>query len=299
MITRKALGAIALATTCLSPLAAFAQAAAPAAPPAVNLGSFAAADASPAAARPAVLAAAPDPSAAAAPAAPSAVYLGYPGSNLTPGPAGTAAVPAAAAGAVMAQAAPPAAPASAPAVNLGSLESSLPLTGEIGIGAGGVAGHNPYQGGRYNGLNTGGADFIGQFDLGFRDPWDSGGTKYFEGYGDNLVFQTGNNFSADIRQRSSFGNDTANAIANAGALGLHFGEQGTWETGIDFRSITYTGNIIDSPYTVSGTQGILNPGLTPFGGATSAAKGPITSYTVPTLNATGADLPFLVGTRRD
>ena len=162
MITRHALGAIAVATTCLWPFAAFAQAGPP----------------------------------AAAPAAPAASNPGFP-------------------------------------------ISCLPLTGEAGIGAGGVAGHNPYWGGRYTGLNPAGADFIGQFDLGCRDPWDSGGTGYFRVFGDNLVFQTGDGFANNVTYSNSPTNRVTNSIANAG---LNFGQQGTWGSAIDFHPNPYKGS---------------------------------------------------------
>jgi hypothetical protein len=43
----------------------------------------------------------------------------------------------------------------------------------------------------------------------------------------------------------------------------------------------------------------LNPGLTPWGGATATKAGPITTYTVAGLAATGAMRPVQTGTRRD
>jgi hypothetical protein len=251
MISRHALAAITVASPCLWLVAAFAQAAPPAAAPAVM---------------------------------PAAAETAAPG-------AASAEPPSAA------QAAPPGA---GPAVDSGSLVSYLPLlTGEVEFGAGGVAGHNAYWAGRYNGLNTTGFDLYGRFDLGYRDAWDSGGADYFRAVGDNLVFQTGDGFANNITYSNSPANRVTNSIANAGSLGLNFGQQGTWEGRIDFRSIPYTGNIIDSPYTVNGSQAALNSGLTLFGGATPSARGPITGYTVPTLNATSAEQPFLVGTRRD
>ena len=74
--------------------------------------------------------------------------------------------------------------------------------------------------------------------------------------------------------------------------------------GAYFNSITYTGNVIDSLYTVYGNQAVLNPGLPPFGGATSqtaATPGALTSshYTAAVLAATGAMQPVQTGTRRD
>src|SRR5271167_3666510 len=270
MITRQPLAAITVASTCLWPLAALAQSAPPATAPTVP----ATAPAAPPAAAPVMV-----PGGASSWA--DAMALATP-PTAAPAWAPTWALPPL----------PPLAmaPATPPAVNPEPLLSYLPPpTGEVEFGAGGVAGHNPYYAGRYTGLNTGGADLVAQFDLGYRYPGDSGGSGYYEVFGNNLVFQTGN----------SFDNHVTNSLANAGSLGLNFGEQGTWESQIGFRSIPYTGNIIDSLYTMYGSHGVLNPGLTPFGGASPTMKGPITSFTVPGLNATGAEQPFLVGTRRD
>lgn len=270
MITRHALGAIAVAGACFGSLAAFAQSAEPAAtpyPPYLVPGGGASA-VSP------------------YPLAPNWVLP--PLSPPPPPPAAALAAP------------PTAAPAAPPVATPGPLVSYLPLiTGEVEVGAGGVAGHNAYWGGRYTGLNTTGVDLVGQFDLGYRDAWDSGGTKYFQAFGNNLVFQTGDAFANNVTYSNSPTNRVTNSIANAGSLGLNFGQQGTWESAIGFRSIPYTGNIINSLYTVNGGQAALNSGLTPFGGATPTTRGPITGFTVPTLNATGAEKPFLVGTRRD
>src|SRR5271165_5246117 len=273
MITRHTLGAIAVAWTCFGSAAAFAQNAEPAATPFLVPGG--AAGAPPAALAPTwalpPLPPPPPPPAAALAAPP-------PVAPTTP---------------------PPVAPTTPPALIPGSLGAYLPTTGEVEIGAGGVAGHNPYYAGQYTGLNTSGANLVGQFDLGYRDAWDSGGTRYYQLFGDNLVFQTGNNFANNVNYNNAFTNKATNAIANAGSVGVNFGQQGIWESGIDFRSIPYTGNIIDTPYTILGSRGALNPGLTTFGGATPTARGPITGFTVPTLNATGGLLPFLQGTRRD
>ena len=87
-------------------------------------------------------------------------------------------------------------------------------------------------------------------------------------------------------------------------LGFQAGHQGTWSFGAYLNSITYTGNVIDSLYTIYGNQAVLNAGLTPFGGATSqtvATPGAHTSafYTAAVLGKTGAELPEETGTRRN
>jgi MtrB/PioB family decaheme-associated outer membrane protein len=219
MITRNALGAIALATTCLAPLAAFAQNSAPAAG--------------------------------------------------------------------------------------GMVIGGTPFTGEIGIGVMGVMGNNPDQAGRYNGLNTSGIDFVGNFDLGGRSAWDSGATRYYELIGNNLVFQTGdrlgNGSGIGSPNYGNYNSSVSNDLVNSGSLEFRAGDQGTWEAGVNYNSITYTGNVIDSLYSVNGGQATLNPGLIPFGGANSTNKGvgTVNSFTVPSLGATGGMQPVQVGTRRD
>ena len=55
--------------------------------------------------------------------------------------------------------------------------ATKPYSGDLQIGIGGVAGTNPDQFGRYNGLNTTGIDLFGSFHFNYRDPWDSGGTR--------------------------------------------------------------------------------------------------------------------------
>lgn len=191
-----------------------------------------------------------------------------------------------------APATPPA--AAAPAAN--------PFNGELQIGIGGLAGTNPDQFGRYNGLNTKGLDLFGNFHIEYRDPWNSGGTRYYELNGDNLVYQTGNNLGSGVGSSNGYANSTSNSLINNGSVSFRAGDQGSWGLGLNYDAITYTGNVIDSIYTVNGNKAFLNPGLLPYGGATSqtaATPGAITNYTIPQLAATGAILPVQVGTRRD
>jgi hypothetical protein len=227
MITRNALGAIALATTCLAPLAAFAD-------------DF----------------------------------------TLEPAPAAT--------------------DTSAAAV------SGTQTHGDIGFGLMGVGGKNPDQAGRYTGLNTTGINGIGQFDVNGRASWNSGGTRFFDFTGNNLVFQTGNNLgsTSSIGSGGGWGSGTRNSLMNSGSLGFDVGDQGTWRFGVYYDAITYTGNVIDSLYTVNGGRAVLNNNLAPWGGATSATTSSAglftkTLATIPALQATGAMQPFQMGTRRD
>jgi MtrB/PioB family decaheme-associated outer membrane protein len=168
---------------------------------------------------------------------------------------------------------------------------------EIGVGLMGVFGTNANQAGRYNGLNTTGLDVVGQFACTNRAPWESDDTSYFDATGYNLVFQTG----SGLANFSSNPASTSNDLVNNGSVAVNFGKQGTWEVGLSYDAITYTGNVIDSIYNVNGGQATLNGGLIPFGGATAAAAGPITkpTLTIPVLNASGAMQPVQTGTRRD
>jgi len=227
MINRNTLTAIALATTCLTPLAAFAQAA---------------------------------------------------GSNAATPPAGATAAP--------------------PSSNSDSF-GALPFSGEVGLGVMGVMGKNPDQAGRYTGLTTKGVDAVGQFDLHGASPWDSGGTKYLDLTGDNLIFQGGHDLGSgnDQSSYSRYNSSTNNNVANSGTVRLDLGNQGTWSAGGYFDSISYTGNTIDSIYTVNQGQGRLN-NLPAWGGSTPTHEGN-SAFTVPQLLAAGALQPVQTGTRRD
>src|SRR5208337_4395255 len=168
---------------------------------------------------------------------------------------------------------------------------------QAGIGLMGVFGTNANLAGRYTGLNTTGVDIVGQFSCFGSPAGDSDDTAYFDATGTNLVFQTG-------RGLADFGSNpanTANALVNNGSVQADFGKQGTWDAGLWYDAITYTGNVIDSLYNVNGGTATLNSGLTPWGGATATAPGSITksSLTIPVLSATGAMQPVQTGTRRN
>jgi hypothetical protein len=180
--------------------------------------------------------------------------------------------------------------------------NQAPFTGFIDLGLGGLAGRNAGQAGRYNGFNTTGFEALGAFDIGHRDFWNSGGTRYWDFSGSNLNFQTGDSFGSDLGNRTKFPEQVTNYLANNGELALKAGDQGLWGMNIYYDAITYTGRVIDSLYSFSGNQGFLNNGLTPWGGATGAtrsSRGLVTSFTIPSLTATGAMQPFQTGTRRD
>jgi hypothetical protein len=193
---------------------------------------------------------------------------------------------------------PEPAPAAEAQPAAGSSIGGMPFTGFVGLGLMGVVGHNPGQAGRYTGLNTDGLDAaLSEFELLARSPWDSSEARYYDFSGYNLIYQTGNRFGSDANNGNSFGSQVNNSLANAGSLDFRAGDQGTWGFGIDYDSITYTGNIIDSIYTVNGGQALLNS-LAPFGGGgnTRTATGATTLTATQLANGMS---PFQTGTRRD
>lgn len=185
-----------------------------------------------------------------------------------------------------------------PAPAAAAAQASSPFTGNIGIGVMGVIGNNVNQAGRYSGLNTSGFDTRGDFDLNYRDPWDSGGTRYYSFTGDDLVLQFGNHLGSGLNADNKWSSSTNNTMVNSGSIEFKAGDQGAWEGRGYYDAITYTGNVIDSLYTVYGNQAVLNNGLAPWGGATAGHAGQ-TAFTIPQLQATGAMQPLQTGTRRD
>ncbi|HEX3994847.1 MAG TPA: MtrB/PioB family outer membrane beta-barrel protein, partial [Acetobacteraceae bacterium] len=192
-------------------------------------------------------------------------------------------------------------PASPPAVApTPELFPNFPAThGDIQLDLGGVMGNNANQAGRYNGLNsTGPFGGIGEIDLNMRAPWNSGDIRFFELNGNNLLFETSRHLGTGIGADDAWSNSVTNGVANNGSLEFKGGDQGIWQAGITYDTITYTGNVIDSLYNVTGNTAALNNGLAPWGGATSTKAG-TTSFTIPQLSRTGAMLPFQTGVRRD
>jgi MtrB/PioB family decaheme-associated outer membrane protein len=237
-----------------------------------------------------------------------------------------------------------AAPAAPPA-------SAMVSDNEINFGLGGIWGTNTGQAGRYTGFTEEGLDGLFSFKSVTRDAWNSGGTRYYIIEGSDINFQFGDNLgTANVPAYSSanpalvgttggtaqsnlvgtgvnsqivnsqirnfkdgnYTSQTANDLGPNASLGFKVGDQGHWGVIGYYDAISYTGNIIDSIYTINGHTGSLNPGLTQWGGATLGAAGPIVAYNalvggVPsvsnsTVNAAfplGAEQPFQMGTRRD
>lgn len=177
-------------------------------------------------------------------------------------------------------------------------DEAFPESNEVTLGVQWVGGTNTGLFGRYNGLTYEGVDLVGGFLLRHRDPADSGRTSYYEIRGSDLVVQTGRRLTDDFRD-SRFRDSTHNNIGPESSIDLRIGHQGQWGIDAGYRAITYTGNIINSIFTMNGTTGTLNNGLPPWGGATNVpmVRGPITSYTTTALSQ--AERKFQTGTRRD
>jgi len=177
-----------------------------------------------------------------------------------------------------------------------------PYSTEIEIGLMGVVGKNPDQAGRYDGLTTKGVDALGQFDFHARPLWNPDGTWYFDATGENLVFQTGTDLGSGVGSDSTYTSSTSNNLINSGEVNFNFGKQGTWEAATYYDAISYTGNVIDSMYTVSGNKGTLNNNVPAWGGATALVGAPLSGQTpinIAALAATGVLQPVQTGTRRD
>ncbi len=203
---------------------------------------------------------------------------------------------------------------------------------EVDFGVLGLWGTNTGQYGRYNGFTEQGFDALFGFSSVTLPVWDSSGTMYWEFTGDNINFQFGDDLGrapypcrtplggqcqTNSFKDSSYSGDTWNDIGPEAALNFAWGNQGQWGIDAWYNAISYTGNIIDSIYTVNGETGVLN-GLPPWGGATNNTNPPgkksngnegVTAgvsagapgnYTYPnSLKIAGAEQPFEVGTRRD
>lgn len=187
---------------------------------------------------------------------------------------------------------------SAPAQPQATASTTTPSLGEITLGTQWVGGTNTGLYGRYNGFTNEGLDFLFGFKFGKRDAWDSGDTFYYDFTGTNLNIQTGNKLAKGFSD-STYTNRTSNTLGPAAEISLAFGEQGRWGITADYDAISYTGNIINSIYTVTGNEGVLNNGLAPSGGAsnTPPTAGSVTSFDATTLSP--AMKEFQTGTRRD
>ena len=172
------------------------------------------------------------------------------------------------------------------------------LFNQLTLGMQWVGGANTGQYGRYNGFTDKGLDVLLGFTVQKRSAWDSADTWYFDFTGLNLDFQTGDRLTRSF-QDNSYTSTTNNRIGPMAEINLSFGDQGSWGVHIGYDATSYTGNIIDSIYTVSGATGVLNNNLAPWGGASNSPskKGATTAFTTTTLSP--AEQQFQTGTRRD
>ena len=193
----------------------------------------------------------------------------------------------------------PAAPGAAP---------QMTSDNEIDFGLMGIGGTNTGQYGRYNGFTEQGGDGLFGFSSVTRDAWNSGGTRYYIFSGSDINFQFGDNLGTAPNPNgvggqtknfkdSTYSSQTANDLGPNATLRFNIGDQGHWGIIGYYDAISYTGNIINSIYTISGHTGTLNGGLAPWGGATLNAAGPTTVLTPAMANS--AEQPYQVGTRRD
>ena len=122
----------------------------------------------------------------------------------------------------------------------------------------GVMGNNPDQAGRYNGFNTTGVDVIGEFDFTRRRPGTPVAPVTLNLTGNNLVFQAGTGLGNGLGGCSI---PAATAICptpttdwrTAVRWSSRPASRAPGKSGSTYDSITYTGNVIDSLYTVNGT----------------------------------------------
>jgi len=161
-------------------------------------------------------------------------------------------------------------------------------------------GKNADQAGRYDGFTNSGVDFLGQFDVTGRPVQGSNSTWYYNATGTNLMFQTGSRLGSGVGDGGNYTAHTLNNIMPGGELSFDLGQQGTWASSFDYDVISYTGNVIDSFYTVNGGNATINNGLQKWGGSTGGAT-PLNKafYTTGVLAGTNALQPVQTGTRRD
>lgn len=149
---------------------------------------------------------------------------------------------------------------------------------EVDLGVRGQTQTSPVYG-RYTGFTKSGASFLGGFNLKGGDAWNSGRTDYFSITGRDLDY-------------------TSDKIAPEGSVDARVGQQGRWGAQVFYDSISWTGDNFYSPYA---GNGVVAPGLTPFGGASATAAGPFTTayYTAQPNLLANALLLEGSGVRRD
>lgn len=119
------------------------------------------------------------------------------------------------------------------------------LSNEVTLGAEWQSG-KAAQFGKYTGQWAGGGEVVGGFHVKGGDAWNSGGTTYWEAFGNNI----------DANK--------ATALPEA-SLGFKYGQQGKWGIKFGYDSITYFQS--DSFRSVYDKSGNLQPGITAGGTA--------------------------------
>ena len=112
--------------------------------------------------------------------------------------------------------------------------------GDITLGIGGVSDSSAVFG-RYNGMPDSGAGFLSSWNLGKRDAWDSGTTRYYSFTGSNVDVGFGGGFGPEA------------------TITLKAGDQGTWDAFATYDAMTYKAT--DNFTTALERDGTLAPGF--------------------------------------
>lgn len=110
--------------------------------------------------------------------------------------------------------------------------------GEVTLGVAGVTDSSAAYG-RYNGMPRSGGGALGSWNLGSRDPWNSGGTRYYSFTGDNVNFGFGE-------------------IGPEATINFKTGDQGVWGISATYDAMTYAAS--DHFTTILQQNGSLVPG---------------------------------------
>jgi len=121
-------------------------------------------------------------------------------------------------------------------------DSSAPADswGVVTVAIGGVSDTSAAFG-RYNGMPDSGAGFLSSWNLGKRDAWDSGTTRYYSFTGDNVNVGFGGGFGPEA------------------TITLKAGDQGTWDAFATYDAMTYRAT--DHFTTALERDGTLAPGF--------------------------------------
>jgi len=124
------------------------------------------------------------------------------------------------------------------ATTLPPAEDGQLAVNQVTFGVGGATQSSPYFG-RYNGMPSASAGFLGGWNIQRRDAWDSGTTQYFSTIATDLNFGFGR-------------------VAPEADIDLRMGEQGKWSAFANYDATTYVSG--DAYLTTLDKNGILAPG---------------------------------------